>query len=228
MYRRHLSSLKYFFSPLMTVGLPLSMYNAALISCRIWIPPYSKDCMTPNGPKPGCTRNPLGLIYRWAFYNGPLWLMIICVTVLMGMLTLSVKREEKEVIAKRNEGTGSSDDNAGEGEDVFDDNNLNVDIDVSQISCEDINASIKDDINHGHKTPSAFRREENFNLERTKRLFKQAVFYVITFYITWFPSTIGALLAFFTYTGRGRPPFSILVLICTFEPMQGFWNSLGK
>ena len=163
--------------------------------------------------------------------------MIVCVTVLMGMLTLSVMREEKEVIANRNKSIQRINVNEEEGkDDVFTDNDLNRELDGSNPSesdNENNESDIKDsrvqqDSSNRNNRPHTLRREESFQLERTKMLFRQASFYVLTFYITWAPSTIGALLAFFSYQARGYPPFAILVLICTFEPMQGFWNSLGK
>ena len=166
----------------------------------------------------------------------------------MGMLTRSVMREEKAVIAMQNESIHRR--NAGN--DVFDNDGT---AELAEFTSTDPSATRADfsaqsdnddeSFNENYTNDSesndaerrtnskrilSLRREASFKLERTKRIFRQAFLYVGICYITWFIPTMGVLIA----RNNGEddlivtPPFFILVVTCIFQPMQGFWNSLGK
>ena len=189
-------------------------------------------------------------MYRWIFFNGPLWITIFCVTFLMGMLTLSVMREEKALIAMHNESILRN--NAEEQGDYVSGNNENVELNEfnrrdlaatntngshqshenESFNENDANSSEGGDVERrssNNKRHPTLHREASFKLERTKRIFRQAFLYVGICYVTWFIPTMGVLIA---RTNQDAlimtPPFFILVVMCIFQPMQGFWNSLGK
>lgn len=190
-----------------------------------------------------------GIIYRWIFFMGPLWIMVLSVTLLMGMLTVSVMKEERTIISKRNESIQSSNINRLEQNDDFFDNNVRDEHDDSSPSDVRATSNINDihrlnesdndgiskcsadndtkrKISNNHLI-SILYREESFELERTKRLFRQALLYVGVFYITWVVPSITSLIKISSQK-TVEPPFFVLVLICLLEPMQGFWNCIGE
>lgn len=84
-------------------GLPLTLYNNANLWC--WIaayPPTCEDNSGRHGDVP-CERGHESWLYRWLFFYAPLWTAIASVTLLMTMLTLSVKKEEKQMIVLQQE-----------------------------------------------------------------------------------------------------------------------------
>ena len=80
------------------IGLPLNLYNNANLWC--WIATYPPECEN-NAGKHGdmpCERGHNAWLFRWIIFYGPIWLVITIVTVLMIMLTNSIRAEEKQVI----------------------------------------------------------------------------------------------------------------------------------
>lgn len=217
-------------------------------------------------------------MYRWIFFYGPLWATIVCVTVLMGMLTFGVMKEEKDAIVKRNKsydvtsfGEDQYESHRGESEDSNDgvDSRLGGDTDdQNNNDNEHLSGSTNDDTSqnsscshHSNEHPksdliqtnytnnhtsrhsnrhnnefiqfntasevhdtsrSPLHREESVKLERTKKMFYQALLYVGVFYLTWIIPTVLRLQQLFS-----RPiPFWVLVTTACLAPTQGFWNWL--
>jgi hypothetical protein len=66
------------------------------------------------------------------------------------------------------------------------------------------------------------QKSESFRLERTKKMFYQALLYVGVFYITWIIPTINRIVQM----GDGNSPFALAVGTAILAPMQGIWNWL--
>lgn len=75
-------------------GIFLDLYNAAGLWC--WIAPLPQDCLdTATYGETTCTRGDNAWIYRWAFYFGPLWFVIVLVTLIMIYVYRFVRQKEK-------------------------------------------------------------------------------------------------------------------------------------
>jgi hypothetical protein len=72
-------------------GLPLKLFNNANLWC--WIAPLPSTCV--SDPAVDCIRGHHAEIYRWAFFYGPLWIMISIVTFNMIVLLLYVRKLER-------------------------------------------------------------------------------------------------------------------------------------
>lgn len=185
---------------LLSAGLPLTLYNNAQLWC--WIAPYPLGCESFSGehdPDFPCERGYEAWLYRWLFFYGPLWAVIIIVTVLMIMLTLSVMKDEKEIITLRNRS-----------------------IEARRKSYIEEQEDPSDRTGENNNSERRLRKTDSFRLERTKKMFYQALLYVGVFYITWIIPTINRFMQLI----RGSSVFALLVLSAFLAPMQGFWNWL--
>lgn len=188
-------------------------------------------------------------MYRWIFFYGPLWATITCVTILMGMLTRSVMREERDMIVTRNRSNDRTS-FADEEQDDFETNNeesgeSNIENDndctdknngrngesnnESQSVILQSNGNNREDegldqsnITNNSDTRPQLQKTESIRLERTRKMFYQAILYVGVFYLTW---TIPTVLRFMQVLNC-HTPFSVLALTACLAPMQGFWNWL--
>ena len=143
-----------------TAGLPLTLFNPTVFGC--WIAPYPLSCM--DDPEIECQRGNNAELYRWIFFFAPQWTVVICITFLMVLLTLSVKKEEKDVISmKRDE------ERRQQLDDDFNDKSRNV-------------------------NRPQFVKEASIKLQRTKQMLHQALLYVGVFYLTWTLPTVGTLI----------------------------------
>lgn len=135
----------------------------------------------------------------------------------MGMLTLNVRKEEKDTIDRRNVGIEYTP--RFEEEKKSNDSNENDNEQLSKLGPE-----LDDTHNKSkHSTNRQFSREESFRLERTKEIFHQALMYVGVFYLTWTAPTIGSALRI---DSDRIPAYPISVLIILLLSLQGFWNWL--
>jgi hypothetical protein len=73
-------------------GIFLEIFNAALFNC--WICPSPYDCNESSEP---CVRGAIANYFQWAFYYGPVFVMIAVVTVLMSNVYAGVLIREKKV-----------------------------------------------------------------------------------------------------------------------------------
>lgn len=117
-----------------------------------------------DDPEIECQRGNNAELYRWIFFFAPQWTAVICITFLMVLLILSVRKEEKDVILmKRNEEMRQQLD------DGFNDDGINV-------------------------NRPQFVKEASIKLQRTKQMLHQALLYVGVFYLTWTLPTVGTLI----------------------------------
>jgi hypothetical protein len=73
-------------------GIILEIFNAALFNC--WVAPSPYDCNESGEP---CVRGAIANYFQWAFYYGPVFVMITVVTVLMFNVYAGVLIREKKV-----------------------------------------------------------------------------------------------------------------------------------
>jgi hypothetical protein len=73
-------------------GIILEIFNAALFNC--WVAPSPYDCNESGEP---CVRGAIANYFQWAFYYGPVFVMIMVVTILMFNVYAGVLIREKKV-----------------------------------------------------------------------------------------------------------------------------------
>lgn len=76
-------------------GIPLDLYNDASLWCWIASYPTGSEGLYGQPTEIECERGHGAWLYRWVFFYGPLWSIIVATTVAMIMLTASIRREEK-------------------------------------------------------------------------------------------------------------------------------------
>ena len=80
-------------------GLPLTLYNSANIWC--WIAAWPAGSETFDGQYHSEIEYERGhgaWKFRWLFFYAPLWFVIVAITVIMILLTMGVRTEEKASI----------------------------------------------------------------------------------------------------------------------------------
>ena len=179
------------------LGLPLTLYNNANLWC--WIASYPTGCEDMTGhhhTDVPCTRGQYAWLFRWLIFYGPLWLIILSVTVSMIMLTRSVKKEEKGVIEQTEFRSH-----------VLNANHL--DLETSDVTeegrCSDTSPTASDVVHR---------------LERSRLIFHQAAFYVVAFYLVWLFPTLSRVYQLIT----GESSFFLLAMSSLFAPLQGLMN----
>ena len=191
-----------------SAGLPLTVYNPSKIRC--WVAPYPLGCSDSK-----CARGQYAIQFRVITYSIPIWAIIITITILMVMLTLSVRKEEKTVVETRDMSIENA---SGSG---YSSSINNGDL-ILNNSHEDSN--LNQTIHTVHQIPRIpqLKKEESIRLERTKKMFHQALLYVAVFYVTWTIPTVEGILR----KSSGQHIFFLSVLTCILLPMQGFGNWL--
>ena len=175
-------------------GLPLTLYNNANLWC--WIAPYPLNCEDSNGD-PGevpCERGQDAWLYRWLFFYIILWIIIVTVTVILVLLIRSAVSDERQFIALQKETRSKR---------------PSVRINESPSNGDDNSVLLAQiDPNETHR------------YERSRQTFRQAMFYLGVFYLTWFFQTVNRLYQLIT----GKSVFILLVLHTIFAPLHGFFN----
>mmetsp|Transcript_30148 Transcript_30148/g.62746 ORF Transcript_30148/g.62746 Transcript_30148/m.62746 type:complete len:333 (+) Transcript_30148:50-1048(+) len=176
-------------------GLPLTLYNNANLWC--WIAAYPPTCDNDEGTHGHdwpCERGENAWLFRWTFFYAPLWFIITAITVMMIILTRAVRREEKQVIEMQ-----------------------------KQTRLRRPSFKREEEIRRGQHLQNYIpQRELPVQLERSKQMFYQAVFYVGAFYITYVFATLNRL----TQLIGGDNIFVFMIMTSTLTPMQGFLNFL--
>lgn len=175
-------------------GLPLTLYNNANLWC--WIAPYPANCEDNNGVQGDvpCTRGHDAWLYRWIFFYCPLWLIIVTVTVVMVLLIRSAVSDERQFIALQTESR------------------------PKRPSIRNLESS-----SNGDEIPAlstSLNLNETHRYERSRQTFRQAMFYLGVFYLTWFFQTVNRLYQLIT----GESVFILLVLHTIVAPLHGFFN----
>jgi len=176
------------------LGLPLTLYNNANLWC--WIAAYPPECEDNSG-HPGdvpCERGYNAWLFRWLIFYGPIWVIIITITGIMITLTVSVKTDERKIIEMQKEFRSQNP------------------------SSNEIESSAATEEHPRVSAPIALYETHRF--ERTQQMFRQAIFYLGAFYITWLFTTLNRMYQLIT----GASSFSLLVLHSVFGPLQGFLN----
>jgi len=188
-------------------GLAMELFNNSKVWC--WIAPYPVGCG--NGPDEiPCERGINSKVLRWAFYYGPLWVMIFLVSFFMSMVYLYVRsldnkmdqytRTYRQNAARTSTESGSSEFHGG-----GDRRRSLMARTFSTMNTETLNE----------------QRRQRRN-ERSKAVANQGLFYAGTFALVWVFGTIvrGMQLAGLT------PPWIITFWFAVFTPSQGFFNFL--
>lgn len=163
-------------------GLPLTLYNSANLWC--WIaayPPGSEGFNGHHHDSMVCERGHESWIYRWVFFYIPLWAIIVAITVLMILLTKSVKSEEKRYVELIKVQNNDSERKLAEDKLLA----MQEVSDTSPIAETTEEASTANPSVHTIPPPPPPTRSDTFNLERSRKMFYQALFYVGAFYLTW-------------------------------------------
>ena len=143
-------------------------YNNANLWC--WIasyPPGSEEFNGEHGEEE-CVRGHGAWYYRWVFFYAPLWFVIVAITVIMIILTASIRAEEKRFVELTQCQAETSQSR----------NSMHPDD-------EERSENTMDDQTDQIPLPNR-PRTDSYNLERSRKLFYQAVFYVGAFYLTWY------------------------------------------
>jgi len=162
-----------------------------------WIAAYPPTCKNEegtHGPDWPCERGENAWLFRWTFFYAPLWFIIAAITVMMIILTRAVRREEKQVIEMQ-----------------------------KQTRLRRPSFKREEEIRREQHLQNYIpQRELPVQLERSKQMFYQAVFYVGAFYITYVFATLNRL----TQLIGGDNIFVFMIMTSTLTPMQGFLNFL--
>lgn len=192
-----------------TLTLLFFMYLISFVSLYEQAYPYGSEDFD-GGHSKGieCTRGHGAWLYRWLFFceyhhvcsrgkfsccllispfpvcsDAPIWFVIVAVTIIMIMLTRSVKAEEKrfiEMVQKHNcsQSPGHHPVEGGSAS-LGAEENLEC---ASERVCD--------------------MRPDAFHLARSQKMFSQALFYVAAFYITWYVDRFRSALFIFSLTNK--------------------------
>jgi len=186
-------------------GLIMELYNNSTVWC--WIAPYPVKCG--DGPdQTPCVRGINAGLYRWAFYYGPLWFMIIVVALLMSLvyayvrgLDVKMNQYTESYAAKAARERSQEMDGGGS-------SNMRRPSFIKAFSVTKME-EIKEQRKHRKN-------------ERSKAVANQGLFYAGTFALVWIFGTIVRAMQL----GGAKPPWAIIFLFAVFTPSQGFFNFL--
>jgi len=182
-------------------GLPLTLFNNANLWC--WIAPHPLGCQ--DNPDVECIRGDNADIYRWAFFYGPLWLMIIIVTVNVILVIRYVRKIELSTAIYR---FGAR----------FDQHTAAVStVETAQEAEEE---EITTTVPVEESSRRASRRSTVKNLTRTREVTWQCMGYAGAFYLNWIALTLVRLIQTF----NGKVHFSLLLIAAMMTPLQGLPN----
>ena len=181
-------------------GLIMELYNNSVVWC--WIAPYPMGCGDGEGQEP-CIRGINSKALRWAFYYGPLWVMIFLVAFFMSLVYLYVRgldvkmdqytntyREKAAAEKTEGDSAGPSDRRRGSFIKSFSTTKMET---------------IKE------------QRKQRKN-ERSKAVANQGLFYAGTFALVWIFGTIVRAMQL----AGAKPPWAIIFLFGTY-----LFNSFG-
>eukprot|EP00523_Entomoneis_sp_CCMP467_P020983 CAMPEP_0168851166 /NCGR_PEP_ID=MMETSP0727-20121128/12268_1 /TAXON_ID=265536 /ORGANISM="Amphiprora sp., Strain CCMP467" /LENGTH=576 /DNA_ID=CAMNT_0008905143 /DNA_START=181 /DNA_END=1912 /DNA_ORIENTATION=+ len=209
-----------------TAAVSLKLINPAGPWC--WIAPFPSDCKDSwrYPDEANCQRGDNAWIYRWAFFYAMMWFCLLFTSVCTIMVArkvytvdqTSLKYRRPEIsgpLAVENStapGTNEQDTNNEPGTENGRDNkraSFIKSVSGSLTRATSRLGSIRD----SHK-----RFAENN--ARTMEIFKQAVWYVLAFYLTYCWSFVSRLLAQIL----GHTFYGLMILHSFFDPLQGFLN----
>jgi hypothetical protein len=169
-------------------ALVMKLYNNSTVWC--WIAPYPFPTGCGNGPEQiPCERGHNANTYRWGFYYGPLWIMIVLVIIFMALVYAYVRSLD----AKMGKYTKSYEKGASE----------------NAVQNENSD-SITNRRSFMTRTLSAEHRQKRRNV-RSKAVANQGLFYAGTFAFVWSFGTITRAMQL----ANAKPPWAIIFLFGT-------------
>ena len=209
-------------------GLPLTLYNNANLWC--WIAAYPEGSEGFNGHDEHgdieCERGHGSWMYRWIFFYAPLWAIIVSITFIMILLTQSIRLEEKHYIELMRceddpSNMNSPDSNrptggVEESKSSRQSNIIRPTPEERAIGNEESATANASSSNNIRPAPPP----QTFKLERSRKMFYQALFYVGAFYLTWWAPTINRLIQM----ANGESYYFFMLATAIFAPLQGFFN----
>ena len=186
------------------LGLPLTLYNNANLWC--WIAAYPSNCEDNSGNHGDveCERGHNAWLYRWIIFYGPIWGIIIAITGSIIMLTRSVKRDEKVIIEMQKQIRAQRPSFVQQVQDM-----QNQIESTNSIGCDE-----------QARVSAPLAMLETHRYERSRQIFRQALFYLCVFYITWLFATLNRMYQLIT----GASSYPLVALHSFFGPLQGFLN----
>jgi hypothetical protein len=171
-----------------------------------------------NSSPPGCiydcARGGRPSMFRWLFFYGPAWTMIVLISAMMTLLYWTVLNQERRMdrFRFRAEATASG-------------NNQKNALDHTVVHTE---STIGDNGESGKTviTPAQHHAEhpqQAENRERSNQVAIQGLWYTVPFVLTWIFPLIAHALGPAWIGRKGKP---LLVLVVIFLPLQGFMNAL--
>lgn len=172
-------------------GLVMELYNNSIVWC--WIAPYPMGCG--DGPdQTPCVRGLNSKALRWAFYYGPLWVMIFLVAFFMSLVYMYVRGLD----VKMDQYTSAYRENA-----------------VAEKSAEEEAASGSDRRRGSFiksfsttKMETIKEQRKQKKNERSKAVANQGLFYAGTFALVWIFGTIVRAMQL----AGAKPPWAIVFL----------------
>jgi len=200
-------------------GLIMKIFNNSIVWC--WIAPYPSGCGSGPDQVP-CVRGKHSAMLRWAFYYGPLWVMIFLVAFFMSLVYIYVKSLD----TKMDKYTSNIRQNAARASIEFQ-SPENEPRPGGRESFER-HSSARTRPSLLARTFSTIKMEtlneqrRQRRNERSKAVAHQGLFYAGTFALVWVFGTIvrGMQLA------NKKAPWPIVFLFAVFTPSQGFFNFL--
>jgi len=183
-------------------GLVMGIFHNSVVWC--WINSYPIGCG--DGPdQTPCESGANSRTLRWAFYYGPLWVMIFFVALFMSLVYfyvrgLDVKMDKYTNTYRKNAARSNPEESTEiEARRSF----------MSRTFSTTKMETIKE------------QRKQRKN-ERSKAVANQGLFYAGTFALVW---VFGTIVRAMQLAGA-KPPWAIVFLFAVFTPSQGFFNFL--
>lgn len=195
-------------------GLPLKLYNNSNLWC--WIAPLPSTCRRAD-----CVRGANADFYRYAFFYGPLWLMMILVMTNLVVIFTHVRKIEQAANSHRFSSHAIKSSLAGIQEESREEekeetNNIQ---DTFQSPQDGTAGKTPPKIRCQGRTSRSIRAPSS---ARSRKVANQCLFYAAAFIVNWLPVSILR-----SFQAAGRPvPYWLVILTAIFSPLQGCSNAL--
>jgi len=209
-YAGHFMSISFGFGTAVA-GLVMELFNNSKVWC--WIAPYPIGCG--DGPKQKqCVRGINAARMRWAFYYGPLWVMIFLVGMFMTLVYLHVRgldnKMDKYTASYRANAARTEDSASGE---------MSAPVTGGRSGRRQSFMARTFSTTNAETITEQRRQRRN---ERSKAVANQGLFYASTFALVWLAGTIVRAMQL----AEQKPPWLIMFWFAVFTPSQGFFNFL--
>lgn len=202
-------------------GLIMNIFNNSIVWC--WINTYPSGCGSEPDQIP-CVRGKHSKNLRWAFYYGPLWVMIFFVCFFMFLVYIYVKSLD----TKMDKYTSNIRQNAARASIEFQSPENEPRPGRRESFERPMHGSMRHRPSLLARTFSTIKMEtlneqrRQKRNERSKAVAHQGLFYAGTFIVVWvFGTTVRAM-----QLVNKKAPWPIVFLFAVFTPSQGFFNFL--